>query len=70
MSKRKSLLAAGVVRDIRFPSSLVYSAYLSHLRLAGIKYQVLEDMYRDDGSVIARILSASDGAPLIKLFAD
>lgn len=70
MSKRKILLAAGIVRDLRFPSPLVRDAYLSHLRIAGIKYKVLDTYFPGDGSVIERVLSAVDNAPLIQLFDD
>lgn len=63
----KQLLAAGIVRDLRFTSQQSYRAYLIGLENKKILCQVLYSALCQDGSVIARIVTSYNGSPLIEL---
>ena len=54
--RNKTLLAAGVVRDIEFRSSDVFDLYLYDLDHKKVVYKVLDSYVRDDGSMIVRVL--------------
>lgn len=66
---RKELLAAGYVRDILFSSDEEKKLYIYSLEQRKTKYKILEELKREDGTVIIRILSQYyKNAPLIQLF--
>lgn len=64
----KSLLAAGIVRDIEFRSKDVFDLYLYDLDHRKAVYQVLDTYVRDDGSMIVRILQQYNNVDLIQLY--
>lgn len=68
MAKSKEILAAGVVRDIRFSSADKADAYLFHLDDLKITYKVLQSCRCDDGTVILRVLQRFNGNDLIQLY--
>ena len=65
--QRKTLLAAGIVRDIQFRTVEDMKAYLDGLTSKKQKYEVLETYEREDGTVIARIVTKYNQTDLIKL---
>lgn len=67
MGRNIELLAAGIVRDIRFSSSDHLRTYLRRLDDRKITYQLMETLERDDGSVIIRILQQYNSSDLIQL---
>lgn len=68
MARAKEVLAAGVVRDLLFRDHEAYELHLYSLEHRHERYQVIETMNREDGSIIARILSGYNNSPLIQLF--
>lgn len=64
----KSLLAAGIVRDIEFRSSDVFDLYLYDLDHKNVVYKVLDTYVRPDGSMIVRILQQYNNLDLIQLY--
>lgn len=68
MARAKEVLAAGVVRDLLFRDIDAYEQHIYRLENRHERYQVIETMNREDGSVIARILSGYNNSPLIQLF--
>ena len=66
--RNKTLLAAGVVRDIEFRSSDVFDLYLYDLDHKKVVYKVLDSYVRADGSMIVRILQQYNNADLIQLY--
>ena len=68
MAKRKELLAAGYVRDILFSSDEEREIYIHSLEHRKTNYKILEELKREDGTVIIRILQQYNTAPLIQLF--
>ena len=64
----KTLLAAGIVRDLEFDSSGSLEIYLYKLYHNKVLYQILDKFVRDDGSVIIRILQQYNSATLIQLY--
>ena len=64
----KTLLAAGVVRDIEFRSKDVFDLYLYELDDRKIVYKVLDTYVRDDGSMIVRVLQQYNSVDLIQLY--
>ena len=67
MAKAKEVLAAGIVRDIRFCSSDRADDYLYRLDHLGFTYKVLESCRCDDGTVILRVLQRYNDCDLIEL---
>ena len=70
MARTKELLAAGNVRDILFRSGEDLKNYILTLESRKQEYRILEQMDREDGSVIIRILQQYNTAPLIQLYED
>lgn len=68
MRKSKELLAAGIVRDLRFRSKTHYQAYLIDRKVAKEQYEVLKVVEQADGTILARIEGQYNNAPLIKLY--
>ena len=68
MSKRKELLAAGIVKDYRFRNQAELDIYLYDLKHKHIQYQILEQVTRQDGTVLVRITVGYSNAPLIQLY--
>lgn len=68
MSKRKELLAAGIVKDYRFRNQAELDIYLYDLKYKYIQYQILEQVTRQDGTVLVRITVGYNNAPLIQLY--
>ena len=66
--KRKTILAAGYVRDILFSQQDDLDLYLYALDRSGVEYEILDKLQRDDGSIIIRILQQYNQAPLIRLY--
>ena len=66
--KRKEILAAGYVRDIKFRTKDDLDLYLYDLDHKKVVYEVLDSYCRGDGSIIIRILQQYNNAPLIELF--
>lgn len=66
--RNKTLLAAGVVRDIEFRSSDVFDLYLYDLEHKKVVYKVLDSYVRDDGSMIVRVLQQYNSVDLIQLY--
>ncbi len=54
--KAKTLLAAGIVRDLLFRSKDDFDLCLYYLDHAKQLYKVLDTYTRDDGSMIVRVL--------------
>ena len=70
MARTKELLAAGYLRDILFRSGEDLKNYILQLESRKQEYRILEQMNREDGSVIIRILQQYNTAPLIQLYED
>ena len=70
MARTKELLAAGYVRDILFRSGEDLKNYILQLESKKQQYRILEQMNREDGSVIIRILQQYNTAPLIQLYTE
>ena len=68
MSKRKELLAAGLVKDYRFINQEEYELYIYELQHKKIVYQILEKVDRKDGTVLLRISVGYNRTPLIELY--
>ena len=68
MKKRKELLAAGIVRDIRFKDQAELDIYLYGLRKKYMDYKILEQVTRTDGTELARIVQSYNNTPLIQLY--
>lgn len=66
--KAKTLLAAGIVRDIEFRSKDVFVLYLYDLDHRKVNYKVLDSYIREDGSMIVRILQQYNNVDLIQLY--
>lgn len=66
--RNKTLLGAGVVRDIEFRSSDVFDLYLYDLEHKKVVYKVLDSYVRDDGSMIVRVLQQYNNVDLIQLY--
>ena len=64
----KTLLAAGIVRDIEFRSSEIFDLYLDALDHKNVVYKVLDTYVRPDGSMIVRILQQHNNSDLIQLY--
>lgn len=68
MSKPRKILAAGILRDIRFGSPELADLYLYQLDHNKITYQVLESCRCDDGTVILRVLQRYNNCDLIQVY--
>lgn len=68
MRKRKELLAAGIVRDIRFASKSELDIYLYDLKRKYMQYKILEQVTEENGAVLARIVQSYNNTPLIQLY--
>ena len=68
MAKAKEILAAGILRDIRFDSADRADTYLYKLDHLKITYKVLESCRCEDGSVILRVLQRYNDCDLIKVY--
>ena len=66
--KIKTVLAAGVVRDLLFCSKDALDIYLYKLQHDCWEFEVLDRFDRDDGTVIVRIVQQYNSSPLIKLY--
>lgn len=65
--KCKEILAAGLVRDVLFKDRFAASCYFEKLRG---EYRILDAFFRDDGSIIYRILTGYNASPLIDLYVE
>ena len=65
--QRKTLLAAGIVRDIQFRTVEDMETYLDGMTSKKQKYKVLETYEREDRTVIIRIVTQYNQHELIKL---
>lgn len=68
MAKPRKILAAGILRDIRFGSPALADQYLFQLDQKKIIYQVLESCRCDDGTVILRVLQRYNNCDLIQVY--
>lgn len=68
--KRKEILAGGIVRDILFRTVEDMEGYLEKLAELKHPHKVLETFERTDRSVIIRIVTQYNNAPLIQLYKD
>lgn len=68
MTKRKELLAAGLVKDYRFINHEEYELYLYDLEHKKTRYQILESVTKKDGTVLLRISIGYNQTPLIQLY--
>lgn len=66
--KAKTLLAAGIVRDLEFRNKSVFTLYLSSLDHKKVVYKILDTYTRDDGSMIVRIVQQYNDTDLIQLY--
>lgn len=66
--KRRELLAAGIVRDIRFINQAELDIYLYGLDHKQTEYKVLETHTCSTGHVLARIVQEYNTSPLIQLY--
>lgn len=66
--RTKEILAAGLLRDIRFVSAKAADEYLFRLDELGFTYKVLESCRCDDGTVILRVLQRYNGCDLIQVY--
>ena len=64
----KKILAAGIVRDLEFDSQESLDKYINRFELFCARYEILDKFIRDDGSVIARIVTQYNDSDLIKLY--
>lgn len=64
----KKLLAAGIVRDLEFDSQESLNKYINRFELFGDQYKILDKFIRDDGTVIARIVTQYNDSNLIQLY--
>lgn len=68
MNKRKELLAAGIVRDLRFPNMAACDEYYDKLIERKAAFQILETHETAEGTVYQRILQQYNDSPLIRLY--
>ena len=68
--QKRELLAAGIVRDIRFSSMMQLNIYLDRLEKDKKQFKVLETCERPTGEVLCRIVQAYNNSPLIELYND
>ena len=68
MFKTKEILAAGIVRDIRFCSSYALQVYLYGLDQNGTTYQLLKEEKEENGSIIVRIVQQYNASPMIDFY--
>lgn len=67
MPKAKEILAAGVLRDIRFDCADRADEYLYKLDHLKVVYKVLDSCRCCDGTVILRVLQAYNEHDLIEI---
>ena len=65
--KTKTILAAGIVRDIEFCNKYAAESYLKVLPSKVFDYKILDRFDRSDGTVIVRILTPYNCCDLIQL---
>lgn len=68
MARFKEILAAGILRDIRFDSPMHADLYLYDLDHRGINYRCLESERCPDGTVILRMLQQYNDCDLIQVY--
>lgn len=68
MNKKRELLAAGLVKDYRFISQEEFELYIYKLEHKKMRYQILEQVDRADGTVLLRISLGYNQTPLIQLY--
>ena len=68
MNRIKELLAAGIVRDIRFRDEEKFEIYIYWLEHTKANYKIIEKVTCEDGCVLVRIPQQYNTAPLINLF--
>lgn len=68
MPKNKEILAAGILRDIRFASADQADLYLFALDHRNINYRCLESERCPDGTVILRMLQQYNDCDLIQVY--
>lgn len=64
----KKLLAAGIVRDLMFDCQDSLDLYLYAMQHKKMKYEILDQLNREDGCIIIRIVSQYNDSDLIQLF--
>ena len=70
MNRKRELLAAGLVKDYRFIKEEEFELYMYDLDHKKIRYQILEKVTREDGTVLLRISVGYNQTPLIQLYED
>lgn len=70
MYRKRELLAAGLVKDYRFSNHEEYELYLHELEHKKTRYEILEVVTRNDGTVLLRISVGYNQTPLIRLYKD
>lgn len=65
--KTKTILAAGIVRDIEFCNKYYADTYLKVLPSKVFDYKLIERFDRSDGTVIVRVLTPYNNSDLIEL---
>lgn len=63
----RELLAAGILRDMRFRCMDDFECYLYGLDHRGVVYKVIETVERPDQTVLVRILQQYNSSDLIQL---
>lgn len=66
--KKRELLAAGLVKDYRFINVGQYELYMQDLDHKKIRYEILEKVSREDGTVLLRISVGYNHTPMIQLY--
>lgn len=67
---KKELLAAGLIKDYRFINEDEYRLYIHELNCKKMRYQILERVTRENGTVLLRISLGYNQTPLIQLYED
>ena len=70
MNKKRELLTAGLIKDYRFINEDEYRLYIHELNYKKMRYQILEKVVRENGTVLLRISLGYSQTPLIQLYED
>ena len=70
MNKKRELLAAGLIKDYRFINDYEYRRYLDELNNKKMRYQILERVTKENGTVLLRISIGYNQTQLIQLYED
>lgn len=64
--KSKTFLAGGIISDILFRNEACLNFYLDELNYRSVDYRILEELRREDGSIIIRIVRQYNNLDLIE----